>query len=129
MFEKIAAVITAAACAGVIVTLVPGFAPEIAARASPPADRSVSTVARIDKPMEVSAPNAADIRKTVEQNIGYGSGMGTSICEQTWPYYGRSCLLDGNRTAGNVRVVRVINMERSALPAHDTGRKSQTRTR
>jgi len=129
MIEKIAAVITAAACAGVIVSLVPGFAPEIAARASPPADRSVSTVARIDKPMEVSAPNAADIRKTVEQNIGNGTGIGTGICEQTWPYYGRSCLFDGNRTAGNVRVVRVINMERSALPAHDTGRKSQTRTR
>ncbi len=130
MIKKITAAIVAAACASFIVTLAPGLAPEVAAHASPPADRSVSTVARIDKPMEVSAPNAADIRKTVEQNIGYGSGMGTSICEQTWPYYGRSCLLDGNQAAGNVRVVRFIDLGRSAaLPTFDTGRKSQARTR
>ncbi len=129
MIEKIAAVIASAACAAVIVTLVPGFAPEIAARASPPADRSVSTVAHIDMPIAMTAQNAADVRNTVEQNIGNGSRIGTSTCEQTWPYYGRSCLLEGNQTAGNVRVVRVIDMERSALPMRDTGRKSQTRTR
>jgi hypothetical protein len=116
MIEKITAVIAAAACAGVIVTLVPGFAPEIAAHASPPADRRESTVAHLNKPMGASAANAA--------------GINTSVCEQTWPYYGRSCLVDANRTTGNVRVVRMIDLGRSAAPPmRDTRRQSQTRIR
>src|ERR1700722_3740923 len=106
MIKKIAAVVVAAACAGVIVTLAPGLAPEVAAHASPAADRSVSAVAQINTPMEASAANAA--------------GMNTSVCEQTWPYYGRACLLDANQTTGNVRVVRVIDLGGSvALPMRD----------
>jgi hypothetical protein len=116
MIKKIAAVVAAAACASVIVTVAPGLAPEVAARASPAADRSVSVVTQINTPMEASAANAA--------------GINTSVCEQTWPYYGRACLLDANQITGNVRVVRVIDLGRSvALPVRDTRRQSQSRTR
>ena len=48
MIKKVMAVIAAAVCAGVIVTLVPGLAPEIAARASPPADQDESPIAHIN---------------------------------------------------------------------------------
>jgi hypothetical protein len=130
MIKKIMAAVVAAACASVIVTLAPGLAPEVAAHASPPADRSVSIVAHINKLMEVTAPDIGDTRKTVEQSNRNSSSVDASACEQSWPYYGRSCLLEENRTAGNVRVVRFIDLGRSAaLPTFDTGHKSQAQTR
>jgi hypothetical protein len=130
MIKKIMAVIAAAGCAGVIVTLTPELAPETAARASSPADRSVSLVANVNTPMEATAPNAADIGKAVEPNIHNGSGIDTSTCVQTWPYYGRSCLLGGNQAAGNVRFVRVIAMDGPTVPPTREARgKSQPRTR
>jgi lipoprotein-anchoring transpeptidase ErfK/SrfK len=130
MIKKITAAIVAAACASVIVTLAPGLAPEVAAHASPPTDQSVSIIAHMNKLMEVTVPNIADTRKAVEQSNRNGSSVDTSACEQSWPYYGQSCLLEGNQTAGTGRVVRVIDLGRSAaLATYDTGRKSQTRTR
>jgi hypothetical protein len=122
MIKKIAAVVAAAACAGVIVTLAPGLAPEVAAHASPAADRSVPA-AQINTPVDASAANAAGINTSA------------SVCEQTWPYYGRACLLGADQATGNARVVRVIDLGRSdlgrsaALPMRDTRRQSQTRTR
>jgi hypothetical protein len=119
----------AAACASVIVTLAPGLAPEVAAHASPAADRSVSIVAHMNKLMEVTVPNIADTRKDVEQSNRNGSSVDASACEQSWPYYGQSCFLEGNRT-DNVRVVRFIDLGRSAaLPTFDTGHKSPAQTR
>ena len=53
MIKKITAVIAAAACAGVMVTFGPGFAPEVAAGASQPVDQS--EVALFNKPAEVAA--------------------------------------------------------------------------
>jgi hypothetical protein len=130
MIKKIMAVIAAAICAGVIVTLEPGLAPEITARASPIADQDGSPIARVNiKPVRVAAPSTAYIHEAAEQNIQSDSRNGTSSREQSWPYYGQACLRDGNQTAGNVRIVRVIDMDRSAASStRDTGRKSQTRT-
>jgi lipoprotein-anchoring transpeptidase ErfK/SrfK len=130
MIKKIAAAIVAAACGSVIVTLAPGLAPEIAARASPPANQSVSIVADMNKPTEVTAPHVADTRKAAEQSNRNGSNVDANACEQSWPYYGRYCLLEGNQTVDTGRVVRVIDLGRSAaLATYNTGRKSQTRTR
>jgi hypothetical protein len=128
MIKKITAAIVAAACASFIVTLAPGLAPEVAAHASPPADQSI--VAHMNKLTEVIVPNIADTREAVEESNRNGSGVDARACEQSWPYYGQSCFLGGNRAAGNVRVVRFIDLGRSAaLPTFDTGRKSQARTR
>jgi hypothetical protein len=125
MIKKIAAVVAAAACAGVIVTLAPGLAPEVAAHASPAADRSVPAVAQINKPVDASVANAG----------GINTNASGSVCEQTWPYYGRACLLGADQTTSNARVVRVIDLSRSdlgrsaALPMRDIKRQSQTRAR
>ncbi len=110
MIKKITAVIAAAACAGVMVTFGPGFAPEVAAGASQPVDQS--EVALFNKPAEVAAANAADVRSAMEQIIRDGSA---NACVESWPYYERSCLRGGRHADGNPRVVRVIAMDRSAV--------------
>ncbi len=114
MIEKITAIITAAACAGIIVTVVPGFAPEVVAGTSQTVDRSVTILAPVNKQPEAAAPAAADVRKAVEQNVGNGSRDRKNACAQSWPYYEPSCLRDGRQADGNARVVRVIAIDRSA---------------
>ena len=113
MIRKITAVIAAAVCAGVLVTFVPGLAPEVAAGASPPVDQSKA--APFNKPAEVAAANAADVRNAMEQNIRDGSRNRANACVESWPYYERSCLRGGHHTDGDPRVVRVIAMDRSAV--------------
>jgi hypothetical protein len=114
MIKKIIAIVTAATCAGAIVTFALGLATETSVRASQQTDLRGSPVGHINKPLEAAAPNAVDIDKAAEQNIRDVSRNGTSLCSQSWPHYEQSCLLDGNQTARNVRVVRVIDMDRSA---------------
>lgn len=113
MIRKITAVIAAAACAGVLVTFVPGLAPEVAAGASPPVDQSKA--APINKPAEAAAANAADVRNAMEQDVRDGSRNPANACVESWPYYERSCLRGGHHTDGAPRVVRVIAMDRSAV--------------
>ena len=112
MIKRITAVIAAAACAGVIVTFVPGLAPEVAAGASPPVDQSKP--APFNTPVEVAAANAAGVRNTMAQNIRDGSRDRANACVESWPYYERSCLRGGHHTDGDPSVVRVIAMDRSA---------------
>jgi hypothetical protein len=114
MIKKISAVVAAAACAGVMVTFVTGFAPEVAASAPRQVDASVTVVAPANKLAEVAAPSGAQIR-----NAGAPSGRSTSRdanigCAQGWPFYEQSCLRDGRQADGNARAVRVIVMDRSA---------------
>jgi hypothetical protein len=119
MIKKLMAIITAAACAGIMVTVVPGFAPEVAANTMPPLELRASTIAPVRNVVDATAPSAADIRKAferkaIEQNIRGGSRGGSGACEQGWPYYDQSCLRDGRRVDGNAGVARVIAMDRSA---------------
>jgi hypothetical protein len=114
MIKKIAAIIAAAACAGVIVTLVPGFAPEVAAGTSQAVDQSAPSSVTVIRPAEEAVPSAEDIRNAVEQNIRNGSRDRKIVCAQSWPYYDHSCLRDSRKADGNARTVRVIAADRSA---------------
>jgi hypothetical protein len=118
MIKKITAIITAAGCAGVMVTFVPGFAPDVAAGASLPIDRSAPIVIRLENPTEVAAPNAADIRNTLDQNFREGNSD-RNICGG-WPYYNQSCLSDSREASGKARAVRIIAIDRFAAirPQH-----------
>jgi hypothetical protein len=95
MMKKLAAVIAAAISAGLIVTFMPGFAPEVAAGATPSVEQSAPSSA-------TPATPATTIRRHPK-----------ITCEQSWPYYGPSCLRDGDQT-NSARVVRVIAADRSA---------------
>jgi hypothetical protein len=108
MIKKITAIIAAAACAGVIVTLVPGFAPEVAAGATQAIEPSAPRSVTVSRPAEEAVPSAEDIRNAVEQNIRNGSRTPKIVCAQSWPYYEHSCLRDSRKAEGNTRTVRVI---------------------
>ena len=113
MIRKITVIIAAAACAGIMVTFMPGFAPDVAAGASQSVDPSVPTVAHINKPIEVATPRAADIRNAVEQDIRNAS-RDSNVCAQGWPYYDHSCLSDIREANGKARAVRIIAIDRYA---------------
>src|SRR5271155_1463748 len=118
MSKMIAAVITAIACAGLFVTFVPGFAPEVAVGATPSVERSVvhsaprsamvSTAVVQVVPTVSDIHTVADIRRAVEENLRNRSGNSKVVCEQSWPYYEQSCLRDGGAVDGKSRVVRVV---------------------
>jgi hypothetical protein len=40
--------------------------------------------------------------------------LGKTACRQSWPNYEQSCLRDDRQADGNLRVVRVIAIDRSA---------------
>lgn len=113
MIKKITAIVTAAVCAGVMVTLVPGFAPDVAAGASRPVDQSAPTVARVDQLITVTTPSAADTRNVLDQNIRNDSRE-RNACAQGWPYYDQSCLSDSRQAYGKPGAVRIIAIDRSA---------------
>jgi hypothetical protein len=113
MIKKITAIVTAAACAGVMITLEPGFAPDVAAGASQPVDQSVPTVARVNQSIEVITPSAADTRNALDRNIRDGS-LDHNGCAQGWPYYDQFCLSDSRQANGKARAVRIIAIDRSA---------------
>jgi hypothetical protein len=121
MSRMIAAVITAIACAGLIVTFVPGFAPEVAAGATPIVERSVvhgtpssATIGTVAVQIVPTASHTSmtGIRRTVEENLRNGSGSSMVVCQQSWPYYEQSCLRDGGAGDGKPRVVRVVATDR-----------------
>ena len=113
MIKKLIVIVMAAGCAGVMVTFVPEFAPDVAAGASRPIDRSAPIVIRVEKPTELAALSAADIRNTLDQNIRDGS-LDHNGCAQGWPYYDQFCLSDSRQANGKARAVRIIAIDRSA---------------
>ena len=114
MINKMAAIIAAAACAGFVVTSVPGLASGVAAGAPQPVDQILSSTVPAYIPSQISALTAAGIRKSVELDIRNDHRDGKNSCAQSWPYYERSCLRDVRQVDHNARVVRVIAMDRSA---------------
>jgi hypothetical protein len=108
MIKKILAVISAAVCAGAIAEFIPEAAPAVAAGVSAAAQSHGTSVSDRAKPAVLDAARIAERRK--------------AVCAQAWPYYERSCLHDGRRADGKMRVVRVIITDRSVA-----GHTSQTR--
>jgi hypothetical protein len=110
MIKKIAAIIAAAACAGVMVTVVP--APEVAAGTAQSVDEP--GIISVIKPAETAMPTAEEIRRAVEQNIRNGSHEPKIVCAQSWPYYESSCLRDSRQANGAIHAVRMIASDRPA---------------
>ena len=99
MFEKILAVVAAAACAAVIVGFIPPPALAVAAgtaRAVPPLATSISDSSSTAIGAAVRSPETCQ-----------------SICTQAWPYYEQSCLHDGRQPDGKASAVRVVVLKRS----------------
>ena len=108
MFEKILAIVAAAACAAVIVGFIPPPAPAVAAGTSQAVPPHATSISDSSSPAIGAAVRIPEIRK--------------SVCTQAWPYYEPSCLHDGRRSDGKARVVRVVTADRAVV-----GRSSQTR--
>jgi hypothetical protein len=87
MIEKIWLAIVAMAAAYLLVTLIPGFAPEVSART---ADKAV-----LAQPV------------TAKESV--------TVCTESWPYYQPACLHDSRQPGGRARAVRVISTDRSAI--------------
>ncbi len=121
MIKMISAIITAAACAGLIVSFVPDFTSEVEAGATQSVENGTPSSATINAATAIKAVPAVsimrgvtDIRRPGEQNLSNSSRDPKIVCEQSWPYYEPSCLRDARAAAGNPRVVRVIIADRAA---------------
>lgn len=93
MIGKISAILASAACAYLLVTLVPGFTPEVAARAAP----------------QPALPQAATGHDTTAAALHR-----KPACVETWPYYEPECLRDDRQPDGRARIVRIVSTERTA---------------
>jgi len=99
MIKKILAIVAAAFCAGAIVEFIPEPTPADAAGASPAVRSHRTIISDSKKPAVFAAVRVAESRQ--------------ALCSQSWPYYEPSCLHDGRRADGKMRVVRVIITDRS----------------
>jgi len=90
MIEKVSLAIAALTAAYFLVTLIPGVAPQVAARTA-----EKTTIAQL------GMSQAAQGRKVA--------------CVESWPYYEPNCLHDGRQPNGRARIVRIISTERPAL--------------
>jgi|HubBroStandDraft_1064217.scaffolds.fasta_scaffold926252_1 hypothetical protein len=88
MIEKAWLTVMALAAAYLLVTLIPGLAPEVSART---ADKIV-----------VAQPTTAE-------------GSSATECTESWPYYQPACLRDSRQPGGLARTVRIISTERSGV--------------
>ncbi len=109
MIGKIAAIVTAAVCAGLFVGGLPGLAPEVAASAIEH-HRRVSGPAKPEQ-LDMWSPTAVAIQMTLDA-ARYDRKI---ACAETWPYYESSCLRDERQGDGNARNVRIILAKRPAL--------------
>jgi hypothetical protein len=91
MMGKMSAVLASAASAFLVVTVISGFAPSVAAHAA----QSPAT-----------APGRAQDAITV-------TAFARPACRESWPYYEPTCLHDARQPDGRARVVRVVSIERS----------------
>lgn len=91
MIGKISAIAAAALCALLLVAIISGFAPPVAAHAAQTAEQMDARTA------------------------GTAAPVGRPACVEVWPYYEPACLHDARQPGGRARVVRVVSIERTAL--------------
>jgi hypothetical protein len=96
MIKRIAAIIAAAGCAALIVSVVP----EVAVGNSQNAGTPVASVGGIDRVAEVGI--AARVDTPTQHKI---------TCTQGWPYYEKTCLHDGRPSSGKAQMVRMIAID------------------
>jgi hypothetical protein len=120
MVKMIAVVVTASTCAGVIVTTVPVITPEVAVSTTQRVEQSTLSTTNVDVATVRVVPTTSNLRsvdeinRPVEQDLAGGDWDQQIVCQQSWPYYERSCLHDGRTAAGGLPVVRIIVTNRSA---------------
>jgi hypothetical protein len=95
MIKQIAAIIAAAGCAALIVSVVP----EVAVGSSQNAGTTVAGVGSIDR---VADAGSARIDGRTQHRI---------TCTQGWPYYEKACLRDDRPSDGKAQVVRMIAID------------------
>jgi hypothetical protein len=96
VIKRIAAIIVAAGCAALIVSVVP----EVAVGNSQNAGTPVANVGSIDRVAEAGIPAHIDTR--TQHKI---------TCTQGWPYYQNACLRDGRQSDGKAQMVRMIAID------------------
>jgi hypothetical protein len=85
---KVISGVTVAAFAAAVVLAMPGFSPQVEARAAAPAVKGDRLDAR---------------------------PLGSSCSQNAWPYYERACLRDRTMAPGAVRpAVRIVSVDRTA---------------
>jgi len=95
MIKQIAAIIAAAGCAALIVSVVP----EVAVGSSQNAGTPVAGAGSIDR---VADAGSARIDGRTQLRIR---------CTQGWPYYEKACVRDGRPSDGKAQVVRMIAID------------------
>jgi hypothetical protein len=96
MIKRIAAIIAAAGCAALIVSVVP----EVAVGNSQNVGTPAASVRSIDRVAEAGIPVRIDTRS--QRKI---------TCAQGWPYYEKSCLQEGRQLDGKAQMVRMIAID------------------
>jgi len=109
--HKVIYAITAAALGAAAVLAIPGFSPELQARAGNPAE-----IIKTDLGLVVffqAADTGNQIVPPKADRIDYRP-LGTACSQNAWPYFEANCLRDRNQAMGEVRPVRVITTERAS---------------
>ena len=96
MIKRIAAIIAAAGCAALIVSVVPEVAVGNAQNAGTPG----ASVGSIDRVAEAGIPPGIESRR--QHKI---------TCTQGWPYYEKACLHDGRQSDSKAQMVRMIAID------------------
>jgi hypothetical protein len=96
MIKRIAAIIAAAGCAALIVSVLP----EVAIGNSQNAATPIAGVGSIDRVAEAGIPARIDTRTQHK-----------TTCTQGWPYYEKGCLHDGRQSNGKAQMVRTIAVD------------------
>ena len=108
--HKVIFAISAAALGAAAVLAVPGFGPELQAKAGNPAE-----IVKTDLGLVVffqAANSDNQIVPPKADRIDFRP-LGTACSQNAWPYFEASCLRDRNNAMGTARAVRVITTNRA----------------
>jgi hypothetical protein len=108
--HKVIFAISAAALGAAAVLAVPGFGPELQAKAGNPAD-----IIKTDLGLVVffqAADSGNQIVPPKADRVDFRP-LGTACSQNAWPYFEANCLRDRNQVMGEARPVRVITTDRA----------------
>ncbi len=126
MKGKTSAIIAAAFCAGLFVTVVPGIAPELAAGPAEDSSLVVPDIVTIDKFAAMWAPTAATVQRAAKGRRHSGNRDRKIVRAQRWSYCDPACQR-GGREADGTHIVQVITADRSAVKSTPTATISVNR--
>ena len=108
--HKVIFAIAAAALGAAAVLAIPGFSPELQARAGNPGE-----IVKTDLGLVVffqAANSGNHIVPPKADRIDFRP-LGTACSQNAWPYFEANCLRDRNQVMGEARPVRVITTDRA----------------